>query len=67
MKLNYSSIKKLKRILKKDYGFYLDNGETNKLDNSLLKIILLSLTRAEGKNISVRVRERNFLKPKTSA
>jgi len=59
MNLKKQTIEKLREIIKKDYGVYLNNEEINKLGISLLrlsKLTCIAFARVDEKNSSVQAR-----------
>jgi hypothetical protein len=59
----------LKKIMHQDYGVELSDEQANELGYSLLRLTRtasMAFTRAEEKNSSVQVRDKNSLEPKTS-
>jgi hypothetical protein len=65
MKLNKTSIEKLKKILEKDYKASLSEDDVISLGCTLLTLTHRSLVRAETKNSSP-VKERCSFEPNTS-
>jgi len=70
MDLKTQTIEELKKIVKKDYGVLLSDGEVNELGSSLLhltRLSLVALARVDEKKLSsLPARVSRTLEPKTS-